>query len=91
MGNLKSLTIQGFKTFPDKITLDVQDGVTAVVGPNGSGKSNIGEAVRWVLGEQSSRSLRGTLMGEMIFAGSSVQRAAVMAEVQLIFDNADHS
>ncbi|MDF1495929.1 chromosome segregation protein SMC [Caproiciproducens sp. CPB-2] len=85
---LKSLEIQGFKTFPDKTTLSFDHGITAVVGPNGSGKSNISDAVRWVLGEQSTRVLRCTKMEDVIFSGTPVRKAQGFAEVTLNIDNA---
>lgn len=84
---LKSLEIQGFKTFPDKTTLSFNNGITAVVGPNGSGKSNISDAVRWVLGEQSTRTLRCTKMEDVIFNGTPTRRAQGFAEVTLNIDN----
>ena len=84
---LKSLEIQGFKTFPDKTTLSFDHGITAVVGPNGSGKSNISDAVRWVLGEQSTRVLRCTKMEDVIFSGTPVRKAQGFAEVTLNIDN----
>ncbi len=84
---LKSLEIQGFKTFPDKTTLSFTHGITAVVGPNGSGKSNISDAVRWVLGEQSTRTLRCTKMEDVIFNGTPTRKAQGFAEVTLNIDN----
>ncbi|MEG0615834.1 MAG: AAA family ATPase, partial [Oscillospiraceae bacterium] len=84
---LKSLEIQGFKSFPDKIKLDFGKGLTAVVGPNGSGKSNIGDAVRWVLGEQSSKTLRGNKMEDVIFSGTQCRKAVGFAQVTLNIDN----
>lgn len=87
---LKSFTTYGFKSFADKIELSFDKGITAVVGPNGSGKSNISDAIRWVLGEQSARYLRGSKMEDVIFSGSSKRRALGVAEVTLDFDNTDH-
>lgn len=88
---LKSLTINGFKSFADKTTIEFTSGITGIVGPNGSGKSNITEAIRWVMGEQSAKSLRGTHMPDIIFAGSALRPALNRAEVTLSFDNSDHS
>lgn len=86
---LKSIEIRGFKSFADKTELNFQKGVTAVVGPNGSGKSNISDAVRWVLGEQSVRSLRGDKMEDVIFAGTQFRKPVGLAQVSLTLDNAD--
>lgn len=87
---LKRLDIVGFKSFAERIAVDFVPGVTAVVGPNGSGKSNITDAVRWVLGEQSAKSLRGAKMEDIIFAGSDSRKALNVAEVTLTLDNGDH-
>lgn len=88
---LKSIRANGFKSFADKIELDINKGITAVVGPNGSGKSNIVDAVRWVMGEQSVKALRGDAsMSDVIFAGSGSRQALSRAWVSLTFDNTDH-
>ena len=79
----KKLEMQGFKSFFDRTTVNFQDGINAVVGPNGCGKSNIADAIRWVLGEQSPKRLRGENMEDLIFAGSDARRALGMAEVAL--------
>ena len=88
---LKSIKAYGFKSFADKINIELNDNITAIVGPNGSGKSNIVDAVKWVLGEQSVKTLRGTgSMSDVIFTGSKTRNAHNRASVSLVFDNTDH-
>lgn len=87
---LKRIEIAGFKSFADRTVIDFENNVTAVVGPNGSGKSNITEAIRWVLGEQSAKSLRGGKMPDIIFAGSDSRKPLNIAEVTVVLDNTDH-
>ncbi len=87
--HLTSLILKGFKSFADRSVLTMEPGVTIVVGPNGSGKSNISDAVLWVLGEQSAKSLRGQAMEDVIFAGSSARQPVGVAEVDLVLDNSD--
>ena len=80
---LSNLEIKGFKSFGDKVTINFNEGVTAIVGPNGCGKSNVVDAIRWVLGEQSTRTLRSEKMENIIFNGSKSRKAANLAEVHL--------
>ena len=88
---LKEIVTNGFKSFADKMEIKLDDEVTCIVGPNGSGKSNIVDAIRWVLGEQSVKNLRGDGgMSDVIFAGSESRKSKNVASVELIFDNSDH-
>ena len=87
---LKRIEMQGFKSFADRIVINFEDNMTGVVGPNGCGKSNIADAIRWVLGEQSVKSLRGEKMTDVIFSGSEKRKAQNLAEVTLVFDNTEH-
>ena len=88
---LKALEIQGFKSFPDKTVLSFGEDITAIVGPNGSGKSNISDSIRWVMGEQSSKALRGGKMEDVIFGGTLKRKQTGYAEVSLILDNSEHT
>lgn len=89
--HLKKVSIQGFKSFADRTEIEFKEGITAIVGPNGSGKSNIADAIRWVLGEQSVKVLRGDKMEDVIFSGTESRKALGYAEVTIVFDNRDET
>ena len=86
---LKKLELQGFKSFADRTTLEFMPGITTVIGPNGSGKSNISDSIRWVLGEQSIKSLRGAKALDVIFAGTQNRKSLGFAEASIVIDNTD--
>ena len=89
--NFKRIEMAGFKSFADRIEIDFDSGITAIVGPNGCGKSNVADSVRWVLGEQSSKTLRGSSMQDVIFKGTANRKSLSYCEVSLVFDNSDHT
>ena len=89
--NFKRIEMAGFKSFADRLEIDFDSGITAIVGPNGCGKSNVADSVRWVLGEQSSKTLRGSSMQDVIFKGTASRKSLSYCEVSLVFDNSDHT
>src|SRR3954470_15191138 len=87
---IKALQMHGFKSFGDRTELRFDNQIVGIVGPNGCGKSNIVDAIRWAMGEQSAKGLRGTEMADVIFNGTATRKRASFAEVSLVFDNSDH-
>ena len=87
--NFEKVEIYGFKSFADKAEIKFGDGITGIVGPNGCGKSNVADAIRWVLGEQSAKSLRGSSMQDVIFSGTQNRKSLSYCEVSLYFDNSN--
>ena len=89
MLNFQRIELQGFKSFADKVKIELLDGITAIVGPNGCGKSNVADAIKWVLGEQSAKTLRGTSMQDVIFNGTETRKSLSYCEVSLVFNNTE--
>ena len=89
MLNFERIELLGFKSFADKVRIELLDGITAIVGPNGCGKSNVADAIKWVLGEQSAKSMRGTSMQDVIFNGTQSRKSLSYCEVSLYFNNSE--
>lgn len=89
MLNFERIELQGFKSFADKVKIELLDGITGIVGPNGCGKSNVADAIKWVLGEQSAKTMRGTSMQDVIFNGTEKRKSLSYCEVSLYFNNSE--